>query len=79
MGVQRAWGWPGFTHLPINHHISCSLSSPLSRPPSNQPLAGTTASGSGPAETPAQLRAAHGPWALYIYMVNESSCLAGPG
>ena len=57
-----AWHWPGFTHLPINHHVSCSWGFPLPRPPPSQPSASTTASGSGPAGTPALLQAAHGPW-----------------
>lgn len=37
-GVLRAWGWPGSTHLPINHHISCSLGFPSPGPFPASPL-----------------------------------------
>lgn len=37
-GVLRAWGWPGSTHLPINHHISCSLGFPSPGPFPVSPL-----------------------------------------
>lgn len=61
-GLALAW-----LHSPphqSSHELFLGL--PPYQAPSQTTLSSTTASGSGPAGTPALLQAAHGPWALYI-------------